>query len=224
MFWLMGKFIDFTRGAVRRLLMAPLRALFGSHGRRFRFDPGGFYSYPNVRVGDDSNLGFRPILIAALSEIRIGHHVLFGPEVVIIGGGHNTTVPGRFMCDVFEKTGNEDLGVTIEDDVWIGARAVILHGVSVGRGSVIGAGSIVTKSVPPYAIAAGNPAKIIRFRWDVDTILRHEGTLYPPPERYPREQLQKWQTAAAMLAPVRNRGLADPEGAGRLPSATTVAS
>ncbi len=203
MFRLVGKLIDLARRAARRPLIAPLRALFGSHGKKFRFDPGGFYSYPNIHVGDHSNLGFRPILIAALSEIRIGSHVLFGPEVVIVGGGHNITVPGRFMCDVSEKTGNEDLGVTIEDDVWIGARAVILHGVRVGRGAVVGAGSVVTKSVPPYAIIAGNPAKVIRFRWDVDTTLRHESVLYPLRERYSREQLQTWQTAAIMLAPVR---------------------
>jgi acetyltransferase-like isoleucine patch superfamily enzyme len=224
MFWLMGKAIDVARRAVRRLLMTPLRALFGSHGKRFRFDPGGFYSYPNIHVGDHSNLGFRPILLAALSDIRIGNRVLFGPEVVIIGGGHNLTVPGRFMCDVFEKTGNEDLGVTIEDDVWIGARAVILHGVRVGRGSVIGAGSVVTKSVPPYAIVAGNPAQVIRFRWDVDTILQHEGILYPPRERYSREQLQTWQTAAAMLAPVRNRGRVGKGAAGLPPGRTTIVS
>jgi len=218
---LVGKSIDLARRAVRRPLMVPLRSLFGSHGKEFRFDPGGFYSYPNIHVGDHSNLGFRPIVIAALSEIRIGNHVLFGPEVVIIGGGHNITVPGRFMCDVSEKTGNEDLGVTIEDDVWIGARAVLLHGVRVGRGSVIGAGSVVTKSVPPYAIVAGNPARVVRFRWDVDTILRHEDALYPPRERYSREQLQAWQTAAAMLAPVRQGELAA-RGAGQRPDPMAV--
>jgi acetyltransferase-like isoleucine patch superfamily enzyme len=212
--WLMGKTLDLMRRAARRPLMVPMCALFGSHGRRFRFDPWGRYCYPNIHVGDDVNLGYRPILLALHSEIRIGNHVMFGPRVVVIGGGHNTTVPGRFMSDVLEKTGNEDLGVTIEDDIWVGAGAVILRGVRVGRGSVIGAGSVVTKSVPPYAIVVGNPARLIRFRWDVDTIVRHEQSLYPPEERYTRAQLQKWQATGSMLAPARNGAAAGDESEG----------
>jgi maltose O-acetyltransferase len=54
--------------------------------------------------------------------------------------------------------------IVIEDDVWIGARVTILGGVNIGTGAVIGAGSVVTKNVPPYAIVAGNPAKLIRYR------------------------------------------------------------
>ncbi|KAA0690874.1 antibiotic acetyltransferase [Halopseudomonas laoshanensis] len=55
---------------------------------------------------------------------------------------------------------------TIGNDVWIGRSAIILSGVSVGDGAVVGAGSIVTKNVPPYAVVAGNPAKIIRYRFE----------------------------------------------------------
>ncbi len=202
-FRLAGRTVDLTSRVLRRLLMPALRPLFGSHGKRFHFDPRGFYSYPNIHVGDDVSLGYRPLLLAALSEIRIGNHVMFGPEVVIIAGNHNTTAPGRFMCDVLEKTSNDDLTVTIEDDVWIGARAVILRGVRIGRGSVVGAAAVVTRFVPPYAIVAGNPAKVIRFRWDVDTVLRHEEALYRPQERYTREQLETWQAAEAMPTSVR---------------------
>lgn len=88
---------------------------------------------------------------------------MFGPGVVVIGGGHNSTAIGKFMSDVHERTGNEDLGVVIQDDVWVGARAILLRGVIVGRGAVIAAGSVLTKSVPPYAVVGGNPARIIKF-------------------------------------------------------------
>jgi len=184
-------------------MMLLYRPLFGSYGRNFHFDPDGLYTYSNIFVGDDVSLGWRPTLIAALSEIRIGNKVMFGPNVTIVGGGHNITVPGRFMTDVHEKTGNEDLGVIIDDDVWVGNSAIILRGVRVGRGSVIAAGAVITKSIPPYAIVAGTPAHIVRFRWDVTTILSHEKTLYPPDQRLSEFDLNQWQKAKVMLPPLR---------------------
>ncbi|MBB6192835.1 acetyltransferase-like isoleucine patch superfamily enzyme [Sphingobium wenxiniae] len=67
----------------------------------------------------------------------------------------------------------DDPGVVIENDVWIGTRA-ILAGVAVGRGSVVAAGAAVTKNVPRYSIVGGNPAKLIRMRWDHQTFAQHE--------------------------------------------------
>lgn len=183
--------------------MLILRPLFGSYGSGFSFDSDGFYSYKNIHVGNNVSLGLRPILMAELSEIRIGNHVMFGPEVVVIGGGHNSTVIGRSMATVHEKTGNEDLGVVIEDDVWVGTRAIILRGVCVGRGSIVGAGALVTKSVPPYSIVGGNPATVIKFRWDIDTILAHEEKLYLPENRFSRDSLEQWQREMKMLPPKR---------------------
>ena len=64
--------------------------------------------------------------------------------------------------------------IVIEDDVWIGSNSVILSGVKIGRGAVIGAGSIVTKNVPKYAIVAGNPAKVIKMRFNDEEISKLE--------------------------------------------------
>lgn len=188
---------------VRRLRMMALMGLFERHGANFWFDPSGTYSYRNIAVGDDVNLGVQPIMLAELSKIVIGNKVMFGPQVVVVGGGHNIVPVGVFMIDVHEKTGKEDLGVEIEDDVWIGARAVILRGVRVGRGSVVGAASVVTKSVPPYSIVAGNPAKVIGHRFTVDEALRHEAVLYPAEKRIPRHELEAMHHASEMLAPRR---------------------
>lgn len=192
-----------VRRVWRRLRMVILRPLFGVYGESFSFDPDGFYSYKNIYIGNHVALGYRPILMADLSEIHIGNHVMFGPEVEIIGGGHNSTVIGQPMMSVHEKTGNEDLGVVIEDDVWVGTRAVILRGVCVGRGSIVGAGALVTKSVPPYSIVGGNPACVVKFRWDVETILVHEEKLYPPEDRFSRETLEEWHQEMKMLQPKR---------------------
>ena len=104
-----------------------LRPAFFSHGRRFQFDPDGTYSFHTITVGDDVSLGLRPCLIATRSQIRIGNHVMFGPEVAIRGGNHRIDVVGRFMKSVTdaEKRPEDDLGVVIEDDVWVGTRAIL---------------------------------------------------------------------------------------------------
>lgn len=199
-----AKGLAFGRSAWRHLLMLLYRPLFGSHGRNFRFDPHGSYTYSNIHVGDDVSLGWRPILMAALSEIRIGSKVMFGPQVVIIGGGHNTSVLEQFMSDISEKRPEDDRGVVIEDDVWVGARAMILRGAVIGRGSIIGAGAVVTKRVPPYAVVAGVPARVVKFRWDVNTILQHEAALYPPERRLTREALETIQDDGDPGAGARN--------------------
>ena len=70
-------------------------------------------------------------------------------------------------------------------------NVVILKGITIGRGSTISAGAIVTKSIPPYCIAGGVPAKVIKMYWTVDQIIEHEKALYPESERYTRKQLEE---------------------------------
>ena len=182
----------------RRFREYLLRPLFLAHGQHFRFDPGGVYSFRTITVGEDVNLGLRPLLLATRSHIRIGSHVFFGPEVTVRGGNHRMDVVGRFMSTITEaeKRPEDDEGVTIEDDVWVGTRAIILQGVTIGRGAVVAAGAVVTRNVPPYAVVGGVPAKVIKFRWDVDTILVHEQALYPPGSRLSRDSLLRWRQAA----------------------------
>jgi acetyltransferase-like isoleucine patch superfamily enzyme len=71
----------------------------------------------------------------------------------------------------------EDAQVIIEDDVWIGYGAIVLSGVTVSRGAIIGAGAVVTTSVPAYAVVVGNPAKVIGRRFGPQQVLRHEQLL-----------------------------------------------
>lgn len=81
--------------------------------------------------------------------------------------------------------------VVVEEDVWMGVNVTLLSGVNVGRGSIVAAGAVVTKDVPPYSIVGGVPAKFIKFKWTIDQVLEHEAKLYPVEERYTREQLEK---------------------------------
>ena len=169
--------------------MLALRPLFRRHGKRFHFDPFGMYCFSNILVGDDVSLGWRPVMLAQNSLVRIGNKVMFGPEVCVVCGNHNSSVIGSFMMDVYEKRLEDDQDVVIEDDVWIGSRAIILKGVTIGRGAIIGAGAVVTKSIPAYAIAVGNPAQVIRFRWTIDEILSHEKSMYPTGTQLTRDLL-----------------------------------
>jgi acetyltransferase-like isoleucine patch superfamily enzyme len=85
---------------------------------------------------------------------------MISPRVSIYAENHNFQNPDVIMKD----QGVTRQKVTIEDDCWIASNSIILAGVTVGKGSVIGAGSVVTKDVPAFSIVAGNPAKIIKSR------------------------------------------------------------
>ena len=176
----------------QRLNMLLLRSAFHRYGKHFIFDPRDSFSYDNIEVGDDVSFGSGALLLAAKSKIIIGNKVMFGPKVTIVGGRHNTSVVGRFMYDVHEKRLDDDLGVIFEDDIWVGSCAIILRGVRVGRGSIVAAGALVNKSVLPYTIVGGIPAKKISMRFnDIDTIMTHEAMLYPPENRLSREYLEE---------------------------------
>jgi chloramphenicol O-acetyltransferase type B len=141
-----------------------LKHKFKEFGHGFSFDPFGVYTYENIKVGHNVNLGYRLVLMATKFKIIIGNNAIFGPYVSIRGGNHRVDLVGRFISDVkeHEKLIENELGVTIEDDVWIGTNSTVLSGVIIGRGSVIGAGSVVTKSMPPYSIPAGTPQKSLK--------------------------------------------------------------
>lgn len=168
------------RRCIDRLLMYSARKNFYACGRNVMFFPlDSSFSYDTIEIGND-------VFIAAGARfharpgirLRIGSKVMFGPEVMICCGNHNTSVVGRFMCDVHEKLPEDDLPVTIEDDVWIGARSILLKGVTVGRGAIVAAGSVVTRDVPPYSVVGGVPAKVLKMRWSREKIEEHERILY----------------------------------------------
>ncbi len=92
--------------------------------------------------------------------IKIGDNVLIGPNVVIRAADHNFD-----NIDIpINMQGHRSGRIIIEDNVWIGANVTIIRDVTIGTGSVIGAGAVVTKDVPPYSIAAGVPARVIKSR------------------------------------------------------------
>lgn len=93
-------------------------------------------------------------------KVQIGKNVGIAPNCMIIGSNHVFSDPNSDI----KKQGSRQLGVIIQDDVWVGANTVILDGVTIGTKSIIGAGSVVTKSIPSYSIAVGNPCRVIKVR------------------------------------------------------------
>ncbi|MBR2376633.1 MAG: acyltransferase [Clostridia bacterium] len=134
-----------------------------------------FAGYENITVGNDVYIGPNACFLTTNAKIIIGNKVMLANEVAIVTGNHRIDVLGKYMFDVKEKLPENDEDVIIEDDVWVGLRAIILKGVKIGRGSVIAAGAVVTKDVPPYSIYI-SPNKILP-RFNEEQIRKHEELL-----------------------------------------------
>lgn len=113
-----------------------------------------FFSPRGITIGDDTIVGFRTFLDGR-DRLKIGNHVDIASEVMIYNSEHD------LAAAEFNAT---HAPVTIEDYVFIGPRAIILPGVTIGRGAVVAAGAVVTKDVPEFAIVGGVPAKVIGER------------------------------------------------------------
>lgn len=120
-------------------------------------------------------MGIDTLILSTRAKVYIGDDVMFGPRVTIVTGNHRTDLIGRTMKSVTddEKLPENDEDVIIENDVWIGANATILKGVTVGEGAIVSAGSVVTKSIPPYQIWGGVPAKFIKERFNENELKEH---------------------------------------------------
>lgn len=113
-----------------------------------------------LRLGDRAELGRN----ARIDQpVTIGDNVLMGPDVVILTVLHGFEDPD---VPIYMQGKQETRPVVIGNDVWIGMRVIILPGVTVGDGAVLGAGAVVTKDVPAWAVVGGNPADVIRMRGD----------------------------------------------------------
>lgn len=177
-----------------KLLMYIYRAQFYSCGKNVKFYPSkSDLYYKNIQIGDNVFIGQGASFIATVSYIKIGDNCLFGPNVTIRGGNHSSHIIGKLMINykLGDKLPTDDEPVIIDEDVWVGTGAIILKGVHIGRGAIVAAGAVVTKDVPPYSIVGGVPAKVLKFRWTSDGILKHEEILYPLDKRITESELNQ---------------------------------
>lgn len=153
-----------------KLFCAPfIKRSFGSCGKNVTVPRKGSYSgIQNIHLGNNVSLGTGVTILSTKAHLYIGNDVMFGPNVTIVTGDHRTDIKGRTMASIKdnEKLPENDQDVIIEDDVWIGANATILKGVTIHTGSIVSAGAVVTKDVEPYSIVGGVPAKLIKKRFE----------------------------------------------------------
>ena len=132
--------------------------LFARTGKNINVEKGADFGFgSNIEIGDNSGLG---VNCNVRGPLKIGDNVMMGEDVIIMTNSHNfnkTDIPMLAQGHNVKK-------VIIGNDVWIGARVIILSGVTIGDGVIIGAGAVVTKNVEPYAIIGGVPAKLIKYR------------------------------------------------------------
>lgn len=112
-----------------------------------------------IIIGNNVYIGPNCVLFGA-GGIRIGDNVLISPNVVLTSHQHTYVSPSELIREQPILFGE----IVLEDDVWIGSSATILPGVRIGKGSVVGAGGVVTKDVLPYSLAVGVPARVVKTR------------------------------------------------------------
>ena len=129
-------------------------------------------------------------LISHGGKLIVKKYSAIGAGTVIIPGSHIPTVG---LPQFLSQTHINDVAtdIIVGEDCWIGSGSYLLSHAKIGRGCVVAAGSIVTKEIPPYAVVAGSPAKIIASRFSIPQIIKHEAILYSPEERIKKETLEE---------------------------------
>lgn len=138
--------------------------------------PANDFNFDYVTVGNGTYGDIRVLTFNKGKRLEIGHFCSIASGVVFVVSADHclncvSTYPFKvksLKTQTYEAASKGN--IVVGSDVWIGQNSVVLSGVTIGQGAVIGAGAIVTKDVPPYAIAAGNPAKVIKYRFDKEKV------------------------------------------------------
>ena len=110
-------------------------------------------------------------------------------NLTVVTGNHTPTVGIPQYLLAPSHVNDHEMDVIVEEDAWLGTNVTLIAGAHIGRGAVVGAGSIVNKDIPPYAIVVGVPAKIVGVKFSIEQILEHEQILYPENKRFSKNYL-----------------------------------
>lgn len=163
---------------------------FGKIGDHCNFGYGATMNPQNIYMDDYSRIQNHLNFISYKGKLIVKKYAAVGAGCTIIPGDHVPTVGVPQYLAGHLHINDVDGEIVIGEDAWVGAGTILLSHCSIGRGAVVAAGAVVSKPVPPYAVVAGVPAKIIATRFTIDQILQHESELYPLEERMSRTELE----------------------------------
>lgn len=162
-------------------------ASFGNHcelGFEQTTVPKNVYLEDYCRIQDHLNF------ISYKGKLRVKKYAAIGAGCIIIPGDHVPTVGVPQYLAGKLHINDIDGEIVVGEDAWVGAGTILLSHCQIGRGAVVAAGAVVSKPIPPYAVVAGVPAKIIATRFTIEQILEHEKQLYTVDERMAKEELE----------------------------------
>ena len=151
-----------------------------------------FETRSNVFLEDNVRIrGGCHIINSPSEKVIIKKYSVLAPNCTIITNSHRSTVSVPHFLLGVSHINDKSCDIIIEEDVWVGANVTLLPGAHLGRGCIIGAGSVVSKPIPPYALAVGSPAKVIQKKFDLVDVLEHEKVLYREADRLSETFLQE---------------------------------
>lgn len=172
----MDTLLQFLRMVHRKLLLCKFQAAWRKENKHNQTVPMGDYGFGSVTVGKGTYGDLHVQMSGSEAKLCIGNYCSIAPDVqflLSVEHSMNTVSTFPFNLMVLESGKSESLtkgDIVIDDDVWLGTKSIIMSGVHIGQGAVVAAGAVVTKDVPSYAIVAGVPAKILRYRFDEEII------------------------------------------------------
>ena len=147
-------------------------------------------NYKNISIGPCTKIRKGFIFLGKTGTFTLKKYSVVSMNCTVITDGHTQTLRVPQIISVALHVNDKVADIIVDEGVWIGMNCTLLPGTKIGRGAVIGAGSLVNKEIPPYAVAVGVPARIIASAFTIDEILIHEEALYPPEERFTRKELE----------------------------------
>lgn len=167
------------------------KSIYGYIGFNTQLHPPMTITNPkNCFFSEHSKIREGLFLINTTGKFIVKKYTTISINCTVVTGNHRPTVGIPEVLLDESHINDYETDIIVDEGVWIGANCTLIAKSHIGRGAVIGANSLVNKSIPPYAVAVGSPAKIVASVFTIEEILKHESILYPEEERLTKDELE----------------------------------